>query len=79
MKKIILFLIKFYQKVFSLDQGLPSYLFSERFCRFHPSCSEYTYQAVERFGIWRGIWLGLKRVIRCHPWNKGGYNPVPKK
>ncbi len=79
MKKIILFLIRFYQRVFSLDQGIFSFLFSERFCRFHPTCSEYTYQSVDRFGIFKGSWLGFKRIIRCHPWNDGGYDPVPKK
>lgn len=79
MKKIILFLIRFYQKTFSLDHGLLSHLYSERLCRFHPTCSEYTYQSVNRFGIFKGSWLGFKRVIRCHPWNDGGYDPVPKK
>ncbi len=78
-KSFVLFLIRFYQKVFSLDQGIFSFLFSERFCRFHPTCSEYTYQSIQRFGVFRGSWMGFKRVIRCHPWNEGGYDPVPKK
>ena len=78
MKKVILFLIRFYQKFLSPDQGMFSFLFSERFCRFHPTCSEYTYQSIDRFGMIRGCWMGFKRVIRCHPWNDGGYDPVPK-
>lgn len=75
-KKAILLLIRFYQKVLSPDQGWLSYLFSERFCRFHPTCSEYTYQAINKYGLFKGGWLGLKRIIRCHPWNDGGYDPL---
>lgn len=78
-KKVFLLLIRFYQKILSPDQGIFSWLISERFCRFHPTCSEYTYQAIDRFGIIKGGWIGLKRIIHCHPWNEGGYDPVPKK
>ncbi|PIP26984.1 MAG: membrane protein insertion efficiency factor YidD [Candidatus Moranbacteria bacterium CG23_combo_of_CG06-09_8_20_14_all_39_10] len=78
MKKIVLWLIRIYQKTISLDHGIFSKFSHTTSCRFHPSCSEYTYQAVDRFGIFKGIWLGSKRVIRCHPWNDGGYDPVPK-
>lgn|GEM_PF-4384503 len=46
-------------------------------CRFYPSCSEYAKSAIELYGAWRGGWLVLKRVARCHPWNLGGYDPVP--
>jgi hypothetical protein len=48
-----------------------------RNCRFHPSCSEYAVEAVERHGAMRGGWLALKRVGRCHPFHPGGYDPVP--
>ena len=78
MKKLLLFLIRAYQKTLSLNHGILSYVVSERFCRFYPSCSEYAYQAIEKFGVLKGGWLGLKRIARCHPWNPGGNDPLQK-
>lgn len=62
-------LIRGYQKF--LSPGLPPS------CRFHPSCSQYTLEAVERYGFVKGSWLGARRLVRCHPFNPGGHDPVP--
>jgi len=47
-------------------------------CRFCPSCSSYSMQAIERFGFFRGCYLTARRLMRCHPWNPGGYDPIPE-
>ncbi len=69
MKGFSLGLIKLYQ--LTLSQVTPSS------CRFIPSCSQYTYEAISKFGFFRGVWLGAKRLVRCHPLHSGGYDPVP--
>ncbi len=69
MKQVFLVLIRFYQRFIS--PALPPS------CRFNPSCSEYSYEAIQRYGLLRGGWLSLRRIARCHPWNPGGYDPVP--
>jgi len=77
MKKIFLWLIKIYQKLRFCRSVILKFLFlSDSVCRFTPSCSQYTYQAISKYGIIRGGVLGFKRIFRCHPWNKGGYDPV---
>jgi len=62
-------MIRIYQR--TLSRVLPPS------CRFTPSCSEYGAQAISRYGVWRGGWLTMKRIGRCHPFHPGGYNPVP--
>ena len=68
-KSISLGLIKLYQKFLSPLTGGS--------CRFYPTCSHYTYEAIEKYGALRGIWMGGKRILRCHPFNEGGVDPVP--
>jgi hypothetical protein len=68
MKKLFLFLIKIYQKIISP--------WTPKSCRFRPTCSEYSRQAIVKYGVLKGSWLGLKRILRCHPFNSGGYDPV---
>jgi len=79
MKFFILAAIRFYQRYLSFDTGILKFLFlTDKACRFQPRCSEYSYQAIERYGIITGSVLGVKRILRCHPWSNGGYDPVPK-
>jgi len=70
MKRLALIVLRLYQ--YAISPLLPPA------CRFFPSCSEYTYQAIARFGLWRGSWLGVGRLVRCHPLCPGGYDPVPE-
>ena len=76
MKKIALSMIKIYQKTLSLDHGPLSKHFSHGFCRFKPTCSEYTYQAIDKYGVIKGSYLGTWRIMRCNPFSKGGLDPV---
>jgi putative membrane protein insertion efficiency factor len=69
LKNLVILLLRGYKRFVSP-------LLGER-CRFHPSCSVYTMEAVERFGVARGGWLGLRRIGRCHPLHPGGFDPVP--
>lgn len=66
---ILLRLVRMYQRLLSPLFGAN--------CRYHPTCSRYTYEAIELHGATRGTWLGIKRIGRCHPWHDGGFDPVP--
>ncbi|MCL4267361.1 MAG: membrane protein insertion efficiency factor YidD [Anaerolineae bacterium] len=69
MKKIALLLIRFYQR------GISRY--TPPTCRFQPTCSQYGYEAIEKYGVLKGGWMAIKRISRCHPFHPGGYDPVP--
>lgn len=71
MKKILMYLIKFYQKAIS-PLTPPS-------CRFYPTCSHYGLEAIEKHGAIKGMWLAILRILKCHPFHKGGFDPVPDK
>ena len=71
MKEVIIYIINFYQKHISL------WLESKNIkCKFYPTCSEYTKQAIEKYGAIKGSFLGVKRILRCNPFSKGGYDPL---
>ncbi len=68
MKRILILLINIYQEI---SRKFP------RVCRFYPTCSEYTKEAITKYGVIKGTWLGIKRIFKCHPFSPGGYDPVP--
>ncbi len=69
MKNVLIFFIQIYRKFIS-PLFPPS-------CRFQPTCSQYAKEALENFGVWRGGYLAIKRILSCHPFHPGGYDPVP--
>jgi putative membrane protein insertion efficiency factor len=69
MNRILVAVVRAYQYALSPMLG--------QHCRFHPSCSAYAAEAIERHGAAHGAWLAVKRIARCHPWHAGGYDPVP--
>jgi len=68
MKLLFLFFIKFYRKFISPNL-MPR-------CRFYPTCSEYSYNVISKYGIFKGVWLSIVRIGKCHPFHEGGYDPV---
>jgi len=76
MKRLTLQLIRLYQKTISPDHGFFYYVKQTPTCRFYPTCSEYTYQSIEKNGLIKGLFQGATRILRCNPFNHGGYDPV---
>lgn len=72
----LLLLIRLYQKTLSPDHGLLKIFFPYGYCKYQPSCSEYGYQAIERYGLFRGVPLMLWRILRCNPFSKGGEDQI---
>lgn len=71
MKRLLLWLIRFYRAGISPQKRSPC-------CRYTPTCSKYALTAIERYGAWKGGWMAVWRVLRCNPFSKGGYDPVPE-
>jgi len=71
--------IRLYQRTLSPDHGPLRRLYPDGYCRFSPTCSEYTAGAIEKHGFCLGVGLGFWRILRCNPWCRGGYDPVPEK
>ncbi len=69
MQRLLMALVRAYQLILSPLLGSN--------CRYYPTCSAYTLEALELWGPWRGSWLGIRRILRCHPFRAGGYDPVP--
>lgn len=71
MKKILLYLLKIYKKTLS-----PVFTSLGINCKYYPTCSEYMGQAINKYGVIKGVFLGIKRILRCNPFSKGGYDPL---
>ena len=69
-------IIRFYQKTISFDHGVLKVFFPYGRCRFRPTCSDYAINAIQKYGIVKGALKGAYRILRCNPWNKGGWDPI---
>lgn len=76
LRKIIILIIKIYQRTLSFDHGFLSVYYPHGYCRFRPTCSDYAILAIEKQGLIKGGLKAAWRILRCNPWNKGGYDPL---
>ncbi|MDP1709519.1 MAG: membrane protein insertion efficiency factor YidD [Candidatus Komeilibacteria bacterium] len=76
LKTFCLFFIRIYQKTLSPDHGVMRFFLPRGGCIYRPTCSDYAYQAIKKFGLAKGSFLAAKRLARCHPWSAGGHDPI---
>jgi len=78
MKTFLIFFIELYQKTLSPDHGWISWFYPNGVCRYYPSCSEYAKESIKEWGVIKGIFIGVARICRCHPWAASGLDPIIK-
>lgn len=76
MRFVFVWLITLYQKTLSFDHGPLARFVPQGVCRFRPTCSEYSKEAFIKYGVFKGMWLTVRRIARCHPWTSGGHDPL---
>ena len=76
MRNFLINIIKLYQRTLSPDTGIFKHNHPGGYCKYSPTCSQYCIDAISKYGIIKGVLLGIKRIFRCNPWSKGGYDPV---
>lgn len=76
MTSLVLGMIRIYQRTLSFDHGVFAYLFPYGYCKFHPTCSVYMIRVIEKYGLSKGMMMGIWRILRCNPFTRGGVDPV---
>ncbi|MBI3442572.1 MAG: membrane protein insertion efficiency factor YidD [Candidatus Sungbacteria bacterium] len=73
---LCILIVRAYQMTLSLEHGIAGYVLGYRVCRFFPTCSAYAIAALRQYGLFAGLMVSLRRILRCHPWHAGGYDPL---